>query len=422
MPRKLKVLAIHDGIIPDTGILGNFGNFIDLWKHRIEGEIITRISSYTQVLSLLQNKDTLYIETPDIILVDFLFGDDRAANFTIGTDIDPRGILYGSLLIPFFSALKPYLPLGYEIYSLGINAAENDNYAKTFLLLLKAIFSEMESEPVLLNESTLEESVKKFINCHIGMKEPKDALEPAIWNYRENIKTMVKNGKIFPDLKLLDFCHESVLSSNKNLINIKNIEDLYFKWTHPRGSDKVFLSSLFFDCFFKPENDVEKKHDEVIKFLKDINEIFIEVNKCLYNGAKTAYECFGGNEIYSKDIWDAEYRNEQIVLCLLIAWAVNIYKHKNENKQKYKGNAFFTIVPPDNSEAKATNKGVDRALKLVLQDDNITITRFIKKLNTEKAWMFNSLKMLRLKTLTIRYLRESNEYNNEKYWPDCLNN
>jgi hypothetical protein len=429
MPRKLQVLAIHDGTIQPNDILGNYGDFIDQWHYGIdEDNEITRISEYVQVLSLLQNRLNQSIEIPDIVLVDCLFHRDET-KFPIHNEdeddedkeIDTRGILYGCILILSFISANPYKPMGYEVYSQGVDKAKNNGYAKTFLLLLQAIFGEIAGDPLRFDSDLLEDSVTSFIKSLTDKTEPKHGLIPAIKRYRANLLNLVKNSQISIDIPFLKKCLNAVKKAN-NLESVENINDLSVKFSTSRGGgDEIYLSSLFFDCFHE-----NKDKNIVINELSKLIQQHDNSTDLIYKVATERYEAFlceidtkdhSGHKIFWQKSSQTQSDKEK-VLCLLIAWAIDRYTKHNTKHDLMSPSVFMGIV----GGAKC-NHNMDRPLGRLIHghcnaEPTYSPTKFLNLLDTSERWPFPQIDDL--KELLIKHLLDG--YTDKQSWSSCLKN
>lgn len=443
--RRLKVLVIHDthfneeseeeilatsdlALASLTFGTGRVSNVLHNWVEVVR--VISGLNGGDPELSAS-------VEIPDLMLVDCHFTDDSTSPKLRVADkqrvIDPRGLLYGSVLASYFVGTRPLRPFAFVPYSQNMGLAAKDPYAQTFYSLLSAMFEDIPEivEPAYYSRAMAATGASAT---------PESVVATALEHYRLCLLRFLETCE--PEWETFQHALAAVSAYLAGGASLP--EDLAVGWTDSKGcKDRVLLRSLFADCrraqtWIKDERqrqDVEDargsvKGRGVMEFLEKVLEgrnyctqVLEPVRGILRDRPATLRGILRDRPSTSQDPrWGkGSLMAERRILAFTIAWAMD----RSEQKLKRR-----TAHGPGSLEDQIglTAKQINRALGSCLNGasgGDFQGQEFLQRLDGAESWPFEPLGWLR--TQVVRYLEEehrsspgTNPHLAPKYWPRCL--
>ena len=260
--RKLKCLVIHDTkFSEETAAEVLNSQDLELCSIQFKELGIEKhvLRTWRDLRWVLLREATL--DTPDLLVIDCNFEDDKTAPALGPEAYDARGLAYGAVMTAYFNGANAQRPFGFAPYSQNMSLASKDQWAITFFGILKAMIGG-EDEPGFVEELSAElEAVE-------GAQKPAMVLPPALEMYRSSLMELADS--------YLDFDRESVVRAGDAIraaIGNGTAPDdgLYISWgTFEGDTEDMLIRSLFADLRSKTGDWDHARLHEAQTFLAEL--------------------------------------------------------------------------------------------------------------------------------------------------------
>src|SRR6185436_9630824 len=442
--RKLKVLVIHDThFYPEIAlsILGTDELSLSVLTFK-NGRTTRVLKNWVEVISVLGSLSgtdagcATSIETPDILLIDCHFKEDKDSPKLHREDnnaLDPRGLLYGAVLAAHFLGVCPRRPFTFLPYSMSMSLAAKDPYAQTFYSLLCAMH---DPSPNIIEAA----HYSRLMAATPSSETPDRVWGSALEQYRQSLLVSLETI-LEPEIDSFErglTAVDAFISSGEPLP-----DDISISWSDSRGKREcVLLRSLFADCRMSRQwiRNEEQRIETgalgsvtgkaVLNFLRPIVNGKSYVRD-IYYPVKDIMEGFTADSTIKADWGRGLEEKQRRVLALTIAWA----RDRCESNWNHHNPSKLNILEGQIGGLQASQ--VNRALGVVLgvvtgKERRAQGREFIRALDSSSEWLFPDW----LRRMTIRYLKEIYEHDMQdakeakrrlnfphfaaEYWPKCL--
>ena len=406
--RKLRALLVHDEEFSHVDSWSLFDtNDVDVYP-MFPGRRLPYIRSYDDVINVLRRPLEKEKPPPDLLLVDCAFQDDRWPDPP--PTVDPRGLLFGSVLVARYLGADPVLPIGCAVYSQDLaGAVSEDRYANAFYGLLRV--QTWGKEEGKEEEDWSADAMKRCMqNDPAGQGgKPSHVVQVAIERYRYRLKASIGLG-LEVDAQTAEQAKDAI---NRH-INGENAprEDLALEWWNAQlgYGDSVLVTSLFADCRRSTEGGRHRTWDKEVLQKKNVVTWLHDIAGRNYMGEifRPAME-----SMHDADVEMVASVGERRAAIFLVNWARNRYQHRSNPTVGMK-----TATHLGYWHSKQMGRALRELFGLDDRDPAGKPSEVVRLLDAAERWPYP--RRIWIRRCLQECLSGDPEFRETCHWPECL--